>query len=57
MRFRNRNFLEKENKFTLYQALKRFRPLARRRFIIRRPAFVDILFRNPCVRARFIRLG
>lgn len=33
------------------------RPLARRRFNTRRPAFVAILARNPCVRARFKMLG
>jgi hypothetical protein len=35
----------------------RFRPLALRRLITRRPALVDILFRNPCLRDRFILLG
>jgi hypothetical protein len=33
------------------------RPLARRRFITRRPALVAIRARNPCVRARFSLLG
>jgi hypothetical protein len=33
------------------------RPFARRRFRIRRPAFVAMRARNPCVRARLIRLG
>ena len=33
------------------------RPLARRRLRIRRPAFVAIRARNPCVRARLILLG
>jgi hypothetical protein len=33
------------------------RPFARRRLITRRPAFVAIRARNPCVRARFILLG
>ena len=34
-----------------------FLPFARRRLIMRRPALVDILFLNPWVRARLIRLG
>ena len=33
------------------------RPLARRRFTTRRPFFVDIRTRNPCVRARLRLLG
>lgn len=33
------------------------RPLARRRFITRRPALVAMRARNPCVRARFNLLG
>ena len=34
-----------------------FRPLARLRFIIRRPPLVDMRFKKPWVRARLIRLG
>jgi hypothetical protein len=37
--------------------VSRCRPLARRRARIRRPARVLIRWRNPCVRARRIRLG
>jgi hypothetical protein len=39
------------------QAEMRLRPLARRRLSTRRPALVDIRFRNPCRRARFKLLG
>lgn len=38
-------------------ALRRLRPLALLRLMMRRPALVDILFRNPCVRALLILLG
>jgi len=36
---------------------KRALPLDLRRLIILLPCLVDILFKNPCVRARFILLG
>ncbi len=39
------------------EAASRFRPLARRRFRIRRPAFVLIRTRNPWVRRRCRRFG
>jgi hypothetical protein len=38
-------------------AASRFRPFARRRFKMARPAFVFILSRKPCLRRRLIRLG
>lgn len=38
-------------------AASRFRPFARRRFKIARPAFVFIRSRKPCLRSRLIRLG
>ena len=37
--------------------VNRARPFARRRFKTRRPAFVAMRARNPCVRARLILLG
>jgi hypothetical protein len=37
--------------------LRRFRPFARRRFRTRRPFFVAIRTRNPCVRLRWRLLG
>ena len=40
-----------------YQGVSFARPFARRRFNTRRPAFVAIRARNPCVRARFNLLG
>jgi len=40
-----------------YYTVKRVLPLALRRLIILLPFLVDILFKNPCVRARFILLG
>jgi hypothetical protein len=44
---------------TIYSELtvRRFRPLARRRFSTRRPFFVLIRTRNPCVRTRRRRFG
>jgi hypothetical protein len=39
------------------QAERFFLPFARRRLMIRLPAFVDILFRNPWFRDLLIRLG
>jgi hypothetical protein len=44
---------------TLYSELtvRRFRPFARRRFRTRRPFFVLIRTRNPCVRTRRRRFG
>jgi len=41
----------------LRYGVNRARPLARRRLRTRRPAFVAIRARKPCVRARFILLG
>jgi hypothetical protein len=41
----------------LFYTANRFLPLARLRLMTRRPAFVDILFLNPWVRARLILLG
>ena len=38
-------------------AASRFRPFARRRFKMARPAFVFIRSRKPCLRSRLIRLG
>jgi hypothetical protein len=40
-----------------HQADRRFLPLARRALITSRPARVDMRARNPCLRARFRRLG
>ena len=40
-----------------YQADRRFLPFALRALIIARPARVDMRERNPCLRARFRRLG
>jgi len=37
--------------------VKRLLPFARRRLIILLPDFVDIRFKNPCLRARLILLG
>ena len=39
------------------QADTRLRPLARRRFKIRRPPLVELRLRKPCVRARLMLLG
>jgi hypothetical protein len=43
--------------YLFFQAESLFLPLARRLLIILFPAFVDILFRKPCLRALFNLLG
>ena len=50
-------FVDLSDRVRTHQGVSFARPLARRRFNTRRPAFVAIRALNPCVRARLILLG